>query len=233
MNGQTPMLQRQSLPPRLRLDFYHNAVVLSRWQEDGRLTTYPVSVHDVVSACANVSFSSGLLPANTLFWRQQADQMTLVIYVPARRWQVQTEVRSYHVPMPPLIFVGSGTSYRIFAVKKRPALSLSQQPSGERDPLYHVPCPNVHATGGICQGNTSFPICSPRNIQTALMLFMEGSLFNADLSRGKCQSHAEDVRQLWAELDGCRHFPLSALMPAQMTLQTLCRGDGKEPGFHV
>jgi hypothetical protein len=46
-------------------------------------------------------------------------------------------------------------------------------------------------------------------------LFIEGSLFNADLSRGKCQSHPEDVRQLWSELDGRKRFPLSELVPAQ------------------
>ena len=101
------------------------------------------------------------------------------------------------------------------------ALSLSKGPSNEADLLYHAPCPNVHTHGGICQGNTPFPICSPRDIQTALTLFMEGSLFNADLSRGKCRSYPEDVRQLWAELDGRKRFPLSELVPAQIKLLNL------------
>ncbi|MBE7532647.1 MAG: hypothetical protein HND44_03570 [Chloroflexi bacterium] len=52
--------------------------------------------------------------------------------------------------------------------------------AGEHTRLYHTPCPNVHTTGGICQGNTPYPICSPQTIQQALHLFMEGSLFNAD-----------------------------------------------------
>ncbi|MFQ5420825.1 MAG: hypothetical protein ACE5EY_10750 [Anaerolineae bacterium] len=199
--------------PRLRLDFYSTAVLMSQWEDDGRLTTYPVSVHDVVSACTSVELSSGLLPPNTLFWKQQANQIVLGIYVPARRWRVQTEDRSYHVPMPPFVFVGNGSSYKIFAVKKRP--------SGEHDRLYHAPCPNVHTTGGICQGNTPFPICSPRNIQTALKLFMEGSYFNADLSSGKCESYPDDVRQLWAEMDGRKRFPSSQLIPAQMRLWNL------------
>jgi hypothetical protein len=131
--------------------------------------------------------------------------------------------------MPPLVFVGDGSSYKIFAVKKRPALSLSvssrqalsKRPSSEHDHLYHAPCPNVHTTGGICQGNTPFPVCSPRNIQTALTLFMEGSYFNADLSSGKCQSYPDDVRRLWAELDGRKRFPLSELAPAQRTIHNL------------
>jgi len=199
--------------PRLRLDFYNTAVLMSQWEEDGRLTTYPVSVHDVVSACTNVEISSGLLPPNSLFWKQQANQVVLGIYIPARRWQVQTENHNYHIPMPPFVFVGNGSAYRIFAVKKRPF--------SEADRLYHAPCPNVYATGGICQGNTPFPICSPQTIQQALQLFMEGSLFNADLSRDKCRSHPEDVRVLWDELNGRKRFPLTELVAARMPLQQL------------
>ena len=207
--------------PRLRLDFYDTAVLLSRWEEDGRTATYPVAVQDVVGACTNIALSSGLLPPDALFWRQEANQTTLGIYVPARRWRVQTEERRYRVPMPPLVFVGSGTAYKVFAVKKRPALSgptelgKSKGRSGEATPLYHAPCPNVYTTGGICQGNTPFPACSPQTILPALRLFLEGSLFNADLSRGKCQSFSDDVRRLWAELDGRKRFPLAELVPMQ------------------
>ncbi|HFE67598.1 MAG TPA: hypothetical protein ENJ93_10080 [Chloroflexi bacterium] len=215
------MNQQTQQYPRLRLDFYSTAVLMSRWEDDGpfgklrasRITAYPVSIHDVVSACANVELSSGLLPPNTLFWKQQANQMTLGIYVPARRWRVQTTERDYHLPMPPFIFVGNGSAYKIFAAKKRPV--------NEHDVVYHAPCPNVHSSGGICQGNVPFPACSPRNIQTALTLFMEGSYFNADLSSGKCQSYPDDVRRLWAELDGRKRFPLSQLAPAQKSLWSL------------
>ena len=217
MNEQTsstPLpLTQQLPPPRLRLDFYNTAVLMSCWEDDGRLTTHPVSVHDVVSACTHVELSSGLLPANTLFWKLRANQAMLGIYVPARRWDVQTDDHTYHLPMPPFVFVGSESSYKIFAVKKRPL--------NEAEPLYHAPCPNVHTTGGICHGNTPFPICSPQTIQQALQLFMEGSLFNVDLSRGKCQSHPDDVRVLWAKLDGRKRFPLSELVPAQMSLWNL------------
>lgn len=196
--------------PRLRLDFYNNAVLMSCWEDDGRIIAYPVSVHDVVSACTKVEVGSGLLPANALFWKQQSNQAMLGIYVPARRWKVQTEDRSYHVPMPPFVFIGFGATYRIFAVKKRPL--------NEREQLYYAPCPNVHATGGICEGNAPFPNCSPQTIRQALHLFLEESLFNSDLSRGKCHSHPEDVRVLWAELDGRKCFPVSELVPVHMTL---------------
>jgi len=231
MNGQTSPPQ-DPLPgepqlPRLRLDFYSSAVLMSRWDEDGRSSTYPVSVHDVVSACTRVEVSSGLLPANTLFWKQRADQAVIGIYVPARRWQVQCETANssenqrYHLPMPPFVFIGSRTSYQIFAVKKRPKVGTGQGHRNSQTRLYHAPCPNVHPSGSICQGNTPFPICSPETIHQALQLFMEGSLFNADLSSNKCQSYPDDVRSLWAELDGRKHFPLGELVPTRRTMNSI------------
>jgi Prokaryotic E2 family D len=222
MNGQTSPPQHQL--PRLRLDFYSSAVIMSRWEEDGRTVTYPVSVHDVVSACTNVELSSGLLPANTLFWKQRANQAVLGIYVPARRWQVQCESaggsdsQSYHLPMPPFIFAGSGTAYQIFAVKKRPKIGSGDSRGSDRIRLYHAPCPNVHNNGGICQGNTPFPICSPQTVHQALQLFMESSLFNADLASGKCQSYPDDVRELWKELDGRKRFPFGELVQSNMVV---------------
>ena len=199
--------------PRLRLDFFETAVILSRWEGNGQTTSYPVAVQDVVSACTEISLSSGFLPPDTLFWRRQANQTTLGIYVPGRRWQVRTDKKTYHVPMPPLVFVGQGHAYSLYAVKKRPLTAQT--------PLYHVPCPNVFAAGGICPGATPFPACSAQSMSKALALFWEGSLFNGHLSQGKCRSQPKDVRKLWAELDGRRRFPLSELVPAQMKLQAL------------
>jgi hypothetical protein len=61
-------------------------------------------------------------------------------------------------------------------------------------------------------------------------MFVEGSLFNADLSRNKCRSYPEDVRRLWAELDGRKRFLLSELLPARRSLHTLL---SKDCGFNV
>lgn len=207
--------------PQLRLDFYDTAVLLSRWQADGRVTTYPVSVQDVVTACTSIEMSSGLLPANTLFWKQKANQFMIGIYIPARRWSVQTDERDYHIPLPPLVFVGNGRSYQVYAVKKRPALSATQPHFANPIRLYHAPCPNVHHHGDICQGRTPFPICTPQTIHQACHLFLEGSLFNADLSQGKSQSYSDDVRQLWADINGRKRFPLSDLAPTSLRLENL------------
>jgi len=203
----------QPAHPQLRLDVYPTTLLLSRWQEDGRCATYPVSAHDLVATCSGLGLSSGLLPANTLFYQQQAGQVRLAVYVPPRRWRVQTEARGYLLPMPALFFLGSGHSYRLFALKGRP--------NDEQAPLYHAPCPNVYLDGTVCAGETPFPVCSPTTIAEALTLVMERSLFNGDLSSGKCRSYPDDARQLWAVLDGQKRFPLRELMPANRTLAAL------------
>jgi hypothetical protein len=203
-------------PPRpsLRLDIYANAILLTRQKGDGRITSYPIAARDLAAACAQVEQRSGLLPPDTLFWGQRGAQTALGIYVPARRWRTQTAARRYHLPLPPLVFAGRGTAYWVFAVRERPsALNAS---------LYHFPCPNVYENGNICPGDTPFPPCAARTIGEALDLFLEGSAFNGDLRRGKCQSYPEDVRGLWDALDGKKAFPLSELVPARVRLQDLC-----------
>lgn len=205
--------------PRLRLDFYATTVLMSRWETDSRIVAHPVSVHDVVAACADIELSSGLLPPNTLFWKQQGNRQAIGIYVPARRWQAQVESaggeeeRGYHIPMPPLVFVGSGNVYQIYAVKRRP--------QDDREPLHCAPCSNVHQHGAVCFGDTPFPLCSPQTIEAALRLFMENSLFNGDLSQGKCRRYPDDVRKLWAALEGKKRFPLSELVSCGMVLRDL------------
>lgn len=199
--------------PRLRLDFYDTAVIMTQTDEAGRITSHPVAVQDVVSACTEVTLASGFLPPHTLFWKQQAQTTTLGVYVPARYWQVRTEKKRYQIPMPPLVFVGRGRSYSIYAVKKRPSVPHT--------PLFHLPAPNVFDTGNICVGNTPFPACSARTLDQALTLFWEGSNFNSHLSQKKCNSYPRDVRQLWRQLDGKKRFPLSELVPMKKNLHSL------------
>ena len=221
MNPQQMYEENPPPLPELRLDFYETAVFMSKWAADGRVQTHPVDVHDIVGACAKMEMRSSLLPANTLFWGRRGNMTMLGIYVPARRWRIQTDARHYHLPMPPFVFVGMGTAYKVFAIKKRPFRQSAKQSSDHTIQLYHAPCPNVFTDGGICSGNTPFPACSPETIQTALRLFMEDSTFNADLCTNKCNSHKDDIRHLWEKLDGKKRFPLKELVPMNMHLQDL------------
>jgi hypothetical protein len=169
-----------------------------------------VSVDDLVAAFSRVPLSSGLLPANCLFWGRENGQIRIAIYVPGRRWQLQTAERIFHVPLPPLLFTGAGEQYRVFAVKRRPHETPFE--------LYNCPTPNVHPTGVVCQGSAPFPGCASDTIEPALNLFLEGSLFNGDLAANKCRSFPDDVRELWQQLERERRFPRGELVPVNAVL---------------
>jgi len=199
---------------RVRLDLYEDTILLTRYKGGERQISYPVSVDDLASAFAEVPVSSGFLPRNCLCWDRGNSEERLTVYVPDRRWQVQVAVADgaevgLHSPLPPLLFQGAGRQYRVFALKGRP-----KAPPFD---LYHFPGPNVHPNGAICQGTAAFPVCTAGTIEAALSLFLEGSLFNGDLTHGKCRSHPDDVRALWAELDGKERFPWRELRPASIS----------------
>lgn len=199
--------------PRARLDLYEEAVVLTRYEGHDRRTSYPVAIDDLVAAFSRVPVESGLLPANCLFWGRANGQTRVAIYVPSRRWRLQTAERIFHIPLPPLLFAGAGEQYRVFAVKRRPQAMPIE--------LFHCPTPNVHPSGVVCQGGVPFPACASNTVERALSLFLEGSLFNGDLATNKCRSFPEDVRQMWAEIEGKKCFPLSELVDSGKVLRDL------------
>jgi hypothetical protein len=193
--------------PHARLDLYEEAVILTRYEGDDRRTSYPVAVDDLVVAFSRVPLSSGLLPPNCLYWGRANGETRMAVYVPGRRWRVQTAERAFYIPLPPLVFLGAGVQYRVYAVKRRPRAMPFE--------LYHCPTPNVHPDGVICQGSAPFPACAGETIEQALSLFLEGSLFNGDLAAGKCRSFPDDVRKLWIQFVGAKHFPIGELVKAR------------------
>ena len=200
------------ITPSIRLDFYEEGIILHKnagifQQTQQQLRqSYPIALEELVSALTDVDIRSGWLPKNCLFWNWVGGKEQIGIYVPARRWRVQMAEKSYHIPLPKILFIGDGQRYQIFALKRYP-----REPSVS---LFQFPCPNVHPNGQICAGNAPFPTASAGTMETALQLFLQGSLFNRDLNAGKCKSYPNDVLKLWAELDGKARFSLQELMPA-------------------
>lgn len=197
--------------PRARLDLYDEALILTCYEGDDRRTSYPVAVDDLVAAFSRVPVSSGLLPANCLFWGRENGQTRIAIYVPGRRWRLWTAEHIFDVPLPPLVFTGAGEQYRVFAVKRRPQAMPFE--------LYHCPTPNVHPNGVICQGSAPFPVCASDTVEQALSLFLEDSQFNDDMAANKSRSYPEDVRRLWSQLEDVRHFPAGELVPSRARLE--------------
>jgi len=203
--------EESPIRPLVRLDFFPQTVLLTRFGESYSQTCYPVAVEDVAEVFTDVRLATGLLPRETLFWQRQGDTTTLAIFVPARRWQVQWQgEQTYQLPLPPCIFIGRGRNYCVYAVRSRPR--------GPHTPLWHFPSPNVNEHGVICLGNAPFPTCATDTIYSALHLFLEGSAFNNHLVKNRNATFPEDVRQLWELLNGQKRFLSHHLSPLNATL---------------
>jgi PRTRC genetic system protein B len=195
------------------LTIYPEATLLEKVLEDGSRVIHPISPADLAGQLNRIPLSTGLLPHNTLFWRQEAGEEQIAIYVPPRLWQPIAYDRRYRLSMPGMVFLGQGRQYTVFAVK--------QKPKSPETPLYHLPAPNVDGNGRICLGQAPFPTAGRKSIYNALKLFMEGSRFNHDNSRQRCVSFPDNTLELWTKLDGQKRFPLDELVPARKQLKQL------------
>lgn len=198
--------------PRVQLSLYDSAIVLTRY-EGLRTTSYPVALHDVAQTFGGVGLRSGLLPHGTVFYNYESGQAALGLYLPAQVHQVLLQDETLDLPWPPLLFIGQGRRYHVFAVKELDSVS------SPTTPLFHAPCPNVYPDGSICQGNAPFPTCSPATIRDAFHCFMDESHFNRDLAQNKCRRSPENVLRLWHELAGEANFPLTELVRSTRHLQ--------------
>ncbi len=202
------------------LHFFEDTVVLTKYDDSGPSTSHPVALPDVAAALSDISLGSSLLPPNTLCWQRHAGVERLCIFVPRKRWAVRVRpekniVEDWTVPMPPLLWIGQGTKYRLYALRRRPK-------PGEDPEVFIAPTPNVfdaQRTGGaICAGTVRFPVCSSTTIESALEMFF-ASEFNTHISTGKCQTYYKStVLDLWRELNGERNFPVRELVSADMAL---------------
>jgi hypothetical protein len=196
-------------PLRLRLDFYHESVLLHDYGK-GIVRTRLVSALDVAHALAReLDLSTGLLPPDTLWWSRTASGTRLALWREPRVWLARLRAsydarpRRLRLPMPGLIFIcmPARQAPYIFAAKERPR-SLD-------DALFHTPAYNVFDSGRVCPGTHAFP-ADPSKIPEEFF----HSYFSAtgDTARGKSQRYPDDIGQLWNEIDGQPTYPLDDLV---------------------
>src|SRR4030066_1240995 len=96
---------------RLRLDFFHQAVEMTIF--DGEtIVTRIVSAFDVATTLAtSLSYGTGLLPENTLWWQNTKGGAVWALYEPPRIRKVAMLLEAdkpparFTIPMPGLIFL--------------------------------------------------------------------------------------------------------------------------------
>lgn len=190
----------------LRLDFYSESVVMQDFNgHEGSFRM--VSARDITHALASeISFSSGILPENALWWTNTRSGPAVAIWVEPgiRRLALQTEAAKppvrYDVPLPGLIFIcQSARPPHVFAATKRP--------TGPKAKVYKAPLTNVHDDGSSCSGSHQYPE-DPGAIPDSFFR----SFFSRDLVGYLSKRYPNDITRLWKALHGQDKFPLSDLV---------------------
>ncbi|RME71825.1 MAG: hypothetical protein D6784_14560 [Chloroflexi bacterium] len=201
------------------IQIYSESIWRTIYEEDKPVRRDEVSPADLALALAGVNPGTGLLPQNTLFLRQDGDETCLGIYLPPAVQNLHVEGkdgrRVYRLPLPPLVLVGRGTSYRLYA------LAGENWPAAETQ-LYHAPFPNIYSNGLVCRGSVAFPPAGPETIHRAAALFFE-SQFNEDLAGGKSRKYPLNVLQMWAEVEQAEVYPVDDLNPANLKMEDLLK----------
>jgi len=194
-------------PLRCRLDFHHQAVVMTLFGAETAERKI-VSALDVAHALASdLSFGSGLLPPQTLWWQNTRQGPTFALYVePKVRKLALQELadrppRRFTIPLPGLIFLCSpGKPPWVFAVKKRP--------TKEKDIVYKAPLCNIYETGRSCPGNHKYPTRVADIVESFFISFFSET---ADI-RNRSQRFPNNITLLWEYLDKKKTFPKDDLV---------------------
>ena len=167
-----------------------------------------VSAMDVSHALASeLSFGSGLLPPQTLWWENTRNGPVFAIYAEPKVRKLAllesatSSPRRFTIPLPGLIFLCSpGKPPWVFAVKKKP--------TKETDIVYKAPLCNLYADGRSCPGNHRYPIRVADIVESFFISFFSAE---ADL-RNRSVRFPSNIVHLWEYLDKKKRFPKEDLV---------------------
>ena len=194
-------------PLRCRLDFHHQAVVMTLFHPE-TVEKKIVSAMDVSHALASeLSFGTGLLPSQTIWWLNTREGPIFALYVEPKVRKVALQEmaggppRRFTIPLPGLIFLCSpGRPPWVFAVKKRP--------TKETDLVYRAPLCNLYQDGRSCPGNHKYPTRVADIVESFFISFFSAT---ADL-RNRSIRFPQNVIELWEYLDKKKTYPKADLV---------------------
>ena len=194
-------------PLRCRLDFHHQAVVMTLFHPE-TVEKKIVSAMDVSHALASeLSFGTGLLPSQTIWWLNTREGPIFALYVEPKVRKVALQEmaggppRRFTIPLPGLIFLCSpGRPPWVFAVKKRP--------TKETDLVYRAPFCNLYQDGRSCPGNHEYPTRVADIVESFFISFFSAT---ADL-QNRSLKFPRSVIELWEYLDKKKTYPKADLV---------------------
>ena len=193
----------------LRVDIYNDSIFLTAFDENKINWTRMVSADEIAATLnGHIDFSSGLLPQDTLWWKQTETGHALALWRPPQVWPVALQEKAFEppirlrLPMPGLVFVcAPGRSPWVFAAKDRPSEPAEQ--------LFRAPTFNVFNDGRVCPGNHQFP-AKPAEVPES---FFQSFFSKTGDFRNRSVKYPDNLIPLWQELNGENEYPLEDLVP--------------------
>ena len=207
--------------PLAQITIYDELTLLCR-KQGARWTQYPIEPDALADVLSGVQTVSGLLPPLTLGTGRVSGQPFYALFVPPAVRTLRMEIGSFTIPLPPLVWVGCGGDYRIWALNEQ------DYPTSVNAPLMVAPFPNCYKDGRVCWGSADGrPVASPATLLSVLTLFLEESYFNLHLAGGKSVAYPVSVVARWQQLvdDAADSYPLDDLMPAEISLAWVLSGN--------
>lgn len=198
-------------PLRLRLDFHHQATVMTYFDGDQTIVKLVDAMEVAHALASDLTFGTGLLPPGTIWWRNIRSGPVYAIYVEPKKWKVALELdvktppRRFTLPLPGFIFLCSpGKAPWVYAVTKKP--------TKETDAVYNAPLCNIYQNGRSCPGSHKYPTRVADMVQSFFTSFFTAT---AEL-RGRSKLYPNNVVRLWESLDNKKTFPVKDLVQLGM-----------------
>lgn len=202
-----PKMEIAPDPLEIRLDFHKQSVAMYTFQ-DGTSTVKMVSAMDVAFALSQgLSYNTGLLPPNVLWWANTAHGALVALWEEARvrRVALQEQAlkapRRFTIPLPGLIFLCQpGKEPWVYAMKRKPLK--------ETDTVYRAPLCNVFENGHTCAGNHKYP----ENVKDLIDSFFRSFFSAAGNLQNRSLKFPKNIVGLWEYLEGKEVFPTADLV---------------------
>jgi PRTRC genetic system protein B len=206
--GLPPQLAVAPDPLRLRLDFHNDTVLMTIFEKQVEETRL-VSAMDVAHTLADeLSYGTGLLPENTLWWQNTPAGPIVALWEPPKIWKVAVAsseegpatIRRYELPLPGLIFLcHAGDPPWVYAATSRP--------TKDTDEVFKAPLANIYDDGRSCAGSNKYP---DRVAEIPQSFFL--SFFSRMSNGERSKSHPTNIIDLWKEINHKKEFPITDLV---------------------
>lgn len=191
-------------------------------------SSYLVDSVQLAERLSGVPVATGLLAPFTLGTGRMHGTPYYVWLVPPRPVTIDIRFDGLHTVTfrtPPLVWAGCGPDYRLAALHTRD-LDASGWPRSADIPLYHAPFGNVFAPLGICWGTGDRPLpATAGGMTAAFAVFLTGSAFNANESRGRSKAHPANILRRYDDLGAETPYPDDDMEKCGRTLSGMLSGD--------